>query len=146
MSFRPRFVLLIIQIVNHAGLKEGNKKMVKLIAPLLLLGMAADVKYVKLIDKVNVGGTNILVLRGRDASDRVNVIYDRLPELLTVGLKSEDVTLEKSNVGNLVKVNGKLLVTLRSVDAKQNKSSLETYSANVLKHLKEVLPEVSPAK
>ena len=120
--------------------------MVKLIAPLLLLGMAADVKYVKLIDKVNVGGTNILVLRGRDASDRVNVIYDRLPELLTVGLKSEDVTLEKSNVGNLVKVNGKLLVTLRSVDAKQNKSSLETYSVSVLKHLKEVLPEVSPAK
>jgi len=120
--------------------------MIKLIAPLLLLSLAADVKYVKLIDKVDVGGVNLLVLRGRDATHRADVIYGRLPDLLTVGLKSEDITLEKSKFGNLVKVNDKLLITLRSVDAKQNKSSLESYSNLVLNHLKQVLPSVAPVK
>ena len=120
--------------------------MIKLVAPLLLLSLAADVKYVKLIDKVDVGGTNLLVLRGRDASTRADVIYGRLPDLLSPGLKADDVTLEKSKVGNLVKVNGKLLVTLRKCDAKENKSSLESYSANVLNHLKDVLPSVSPVR
>lgn len=120
--------------------------MIKLLVPLLLVGLSADVRYVKLLDKVNVGGTNLLVLRGRDASDRANVIYERLPELLSPGLKADDITLENSKVGNLVKVNGKLFVTLRKVDAKQNKSSLDSYSKNVLSHLKKVLPEVSPVK
>lgn len=136
----------MIQIVRAVGLKKETKKMIKLVAPLLLLSLAADVKYVKLIDKVDVGGTNLLVLRGRDATTRADVIYGRLPDLLTVGLSSKDITLEKSNVGNLVKVNGKLLVTLRRVDAKQNKSSLESYSNLVLNHLKQVLPSVAPVK
>lgn len=120
--------------------------MIKLVVPLLLLSLAADVKYVKLIDKVDVGGTNLLILRGRDATNRADVIYGRLPDLLTVGLKADDVILEKSKVGNLVKVNGKLLVTLRKCDAKENKSSLDSYSNSVLSHLKQVLPSVAPIK
>lgn len=120
--------------------------MIKLVAPLLLLSLGTDVKYVKLLDYVNVGGVNLLVLRGRDASDRADKIYSRLPDLLSPGLKDSDIVLENSKAGNLIKVNGKLLVTLRKCDAKENKSSLEAYSNSVLKHLKEVLPSVAPVK
>ena len=120
--------------------------MTKLILPLLLLGMTADVKYVKTVDYVKVGGVRLLTLRGRTAEERADVITGRLPNLLSPNLKADDVVLEDHKYGKLVKVNGQLLVTLTPKDAKENKSSLNDFSASTLKHLKSVLPDITPVK
>jgi hypothetical protein len=95
-----------------------------------------------LAEPVNVGGVNLLNLRGVNASERVDTVYGRLSTVLGQSIKEEDVAVSVVKGSYVVKVKDTVLVTVTSADSKVNKTSAKRLSALWANSLKKTLPEV----
>jgi len=93
---------------------------------------------------INVGGENLLQIRGLNADKRAQLIYERLSVVLTENLQSKDVKIKFQNKENTIAVNDVLLLTITDKDAKENKSSKDALTKKIHKILSEKLPEVAP--
>lgn len=106
-----------------------------------------DTKIVKVIENVNVGGTNVLTVRGENASARTNVILDRLKYFLSPDLQLSDFNIKKlKNGDNTICVKEQVLVTVTKKDAFLNKSTVDKLAQKMLETISVKMLEVKPLK
>jgi len=103
-----------------------------------------DVKRVKLIEPINLGGTHLFSVRGHNASKRSDIIYDRLRCILVPSLESSDITVNKIKDQAVIMVDDNILVTITDEDAKLNHSTKFGLANKIQKKLSEVLPNLVP--
>ncbi len=111
------------------------KKIYGLIAMSLIVSAA-------MAEPVNVGGVNLLNLRGVNASKRVDTVYERLSNLLGQNLTEQDVSVDSVKGTNVIKVKDTVLVSVTSADARVNKTSAKVLANKWADNLRKTLPEV----
>jgi hypothetical protein len=95
-----------------------------------------------LAEPVNVGGVNLLNLRGVNASERVDTVQERLTMVLGQSIKEDDVYVSVIKGSYVIKVKDTVLVTVTSADSRVNKTSAKNLSILWVNDLKKTLPEV----
>ena len=93
-------------------------------------------------EPVNVGGVNLLNLRGVNSAKRVDLVYERLSNLLGQSLKTEDVSVSVIKGTYVVKVKDSVLVSVTAADSRVNKTSPKKLAEIWAKNLGKTLPEV----
>ena len=114
----------------------------------------SDVKVIQLKDKIDVGGTNILTLKGQNCSKRAFLLSDRMRDMLQSDLSEADFKIVKTDKNDLtITVKDKIFVTVTKDDALINKCSKDFLAKKWLekisksyKELKILLPDEGESK
>lgn len=111
----------------------------------LSTGFNGNVAYKKqLIEPINLGGVHLFSVRGVDCSQRANVIYDRLRNVLVPNLEASDIVVSNVKGQAVVLVNDEILLTITDQDAKLNKSTKFGLAKKIQNKLSETLPDLVP--
>ena len=104
----------------------------------------SDVKQVKVVEPINLGGVHLFSVRGNNCTKRAEIIYDRLRYVLVPSLESSDIVVSKIKGQAVILINDEVLLTITDEDAKLNKSTKFGLANKIQNKLSEILPELVP--
>jgi hypothetical protein len=110
----------------------------------LVCSASSDVKKVKLVEPINLGGVHLFTVRGVNATQRSEIIYDRLRNVLVPSLQASDIEVAKIKGQAVILVHDEILMTVTSEDAKLNKTDRFNLAFKLQNRLSKLLPELVP--
>jgi len=110
----------------------------------LVCSASLDVKKVKLVEPINLGGVHLFTVRGVNATQRSEIIYDRLRNVLVPSLQASDIEVAKIKGQAVILVHDEILMTVTSEDAKLNKTDRFNLAFKLQNRLSKLLPELVP--